>query len=164
MDIKTIALNGQALDWAVAKCENRSVSSFLGGGVWVKGRHEDGRELDGFDFVFKCTDWLIGGPIIESEGISIVRCEDDYTNIGLTDKPSAPVWAAEHGGGHSPQSNYEGEQYEPCYEISEDSCFYGETPLIAAMRCFVARKLGDIVDIPDELVEQPVSKPFSPKM
>ena len=29
----------------------------------------------------------------------------------------------------------------------------GPTPLIAAMRCFVASKLGDAVNIPDELCE-----------
>jgi len=29
---------------------------------------------------------------------------------------------------------------------------YGPTPLIAAMRCFVASKLGDTVDIPDEFL------------
>jgi len=29
----------------------------------------------------------------------------------------------------------------------------GETPLIAAMRCYVAIKLGDEVDIPSELLE-----------
>ena len=28
---------------------------------------------------------------------------------------------------------------------------YGETPLIAAMRCHVASKLGENIDIPDEL-------------
>ena len=28
----------------------------------------------------------------------------------------------------------------------------GSTPLIAAMRCFVASKLGDTVDIPEELL------------
>jgi hypothetical protein len=34
--------------------------------------------------------------------------------------------------------------------FSEES---GPTPLIAAMRCFVASKLGDEVEVPDELVE-----------
>lgn len=29
---------------------------------------------------------------------------------------------------------------------------YGPTPLIAAMRCFVATRLGGEVDVPDELV------------
>lgn len=28
---------------------------------------------------------------------------------------------------------------------------YGPTPLVAAMRCYVASKLGDTVDIPEEL-------------
>lgn len=32
----------------------------------------------------------------------------------------------------------------PCYWV-------GPTPLIAAMRCYVASKLGDTVDVPDEL-------------
>jgi hypothetical protein len=30
--------------------------------------------------------------------------------------------------------------------------FDGQTELIAAMRCFVASKLGDVVDIPEELL------------
>lgn len=30
--------------------------------------------------------------------------------------------------------------------------FTGPTPLIAAMRCYVASKLGDEVDVPDELL------------
>lgn len=29
---------------------------------------------------------------------------------------------------------------------------YGPTPLIAAMRCYVASKLGDEVEVPDELI------------
>jgi hypothetical protein len=31
--------------------------------------------------------------------------------------------------------------------------FYGPTPLIAAMRCYVASKLGDVVEIPKELTK-----------
>lgn len=30
-------------------------------------------------------------------------------------------------------------------------CYYGPTPLIAICRCYVASKLGDTVDIPEEL-------------
>lgn len=29
---------------------------------------------------------------------------------------------------------------------------YGPTPLIAAMRCYVASKMGDIIEVPDELL------------
>ena len=31
--------------------------------------------------------------------------------------------------------------------------FHNPTPLIAAMRCFVASRLGDTVDIPEELLD-----------
>lgn len=37
--------------------------------------------------------------------------------------------------------------------LKHDDEFKGPTPLIAAMRCYVASKLGDEVDIPDELME-----------
>jgi len=36
--------------------------------------------------------------------------------------------------------------------IKADDDFDGTTPLIAAMRCYVASKLGDTVDIPAELL------------
>ena len=35
--------------------------------------------------------------------------------------------------------------------IRHDEEFFGPTPLIAAMRCYVASKLGDEVEIPEEL-------------
>ena len=70
--------------------------------------------------------WAQGGPIIEREKISI----EHMTGAG---DAGADVWVAtriEH----------------PAF--SEEQ---GPTPLIAAMRCFVASKLGDEVEIPDEL-------------
>jgi hypothetical protein len=45
-----------------------------------------------------------------------------------------------------------------CYNHNEWGCLNGEvfcegpTPLISAMRCYVASKLGDEVEIPEELV------------
>jgi hypothetical protein len=35
--------------------------------------------------------------------------------------------------------------------IKADEDYSGPTPLIAAMRCYVASKLGDAVDVPDEI-------------
>lgn len=35
--------------------------------------------------------------------------------------------------------------------ITADEDFHGPTPLIAAMRCFVASKLGDEIEVPKEL-------------
>jgi hypothetical protein len=38
--------------------------------------------------------------------------------------------------------------------IKADDDYTGPTPLIAAMRCYVASKLGDEVDIPEELFNE----------
>jgi len=100
--MKTSELQGAALDWAVAKCE-------VG---------EDISEID--DPHFYSTDWAIGGPIIEREGICL--------------------WS-------------EGYDWEAKIQIGSGEWLteWAETPLIAAMRCYVASKLGDTIDIPKEL-------------
>jgi hypothetical protein len=70
------------------------------------------------------TDWAQGGPIIEREGIGL----DQYANY--------PQWQA----------------FTPAPEQqSGQAVCNGPTPLIAAMRCYVASKLGDEIDIPKEL-------------
>ena len=42
-------------------------------------------------------------------------------------------------------------RYDHLFDDDLDCFMGGETPLIAAMRCYVASKLGDKVDIPEEL-------------
>lgn len=78
------------------------------------------------------TDWAQGGPIIEREKISIRQ----WTNV--------PVVHA-----YMPQ---DGAQW------SEDA----QSPLIAAMRCYVGSKLGDEVEVPDDLT-QAVTIPNYPR-
>jgi len=46
---------------------------------------------------------------------------------------------------------WEGEAYVHAYVLSLEGWMEGPTPLIAAMRCYVASKLGDDIDIPEEL-------------
>ncbi len=70
------------------------------------------------------TDWAQGGLIIERENISIVR-EGDAGN-----------WIA---------SVYDYAKAD--WYLHTEGC----TPLEAAMRCYVASKLGDEVEIPKEL-------------
>jgi hypothetical protein len=67
------------------------------------------------------TDWAQGGPIIERE------------RIALRYDSNEQEWQATYP--------------------DEDGWIYGwgSTPLIAAMRCYVASKLGDEVEIPEEL-------------
>ena len=69
------------------------------------------------------TNWAQGGPIIERERISIEDCQD---GAGL-------YWEAT--------------RIEPP-AVSEAR---GPTPLIAVMRCYVISKLGDEVEVPDEM-------------
>lgn len=80
------------------------------------------------------TDWSQGGPIIEREAIEIhpVYCDDKLF-----------CWEAS---GHNLEYDEVGE-YINGSDHRQDSL----TPLIAAMRCYVTAKLGDKVEIPDEL-------------
>jgi len=80
------------------------------------------------------TDWGDGGPIIEREGIfpsltDIERHDDFSVTFSRNFQARTPAQYLDHCEGS-----------------------YGPTPLIAAMRCFVASKLGDEVDVPEELV------------
>ena len=83
---------------------------------------DDGELMASDDFDYS-TDWAQGGPIIDREGIDIIMVQRDLR-----------TWAAEI---YETPTGYKRQQ--------------ATTPLIAAMRCFVASKLGDTVEIPEEL-------------
>lgn len=87
----------------------------------------EGHDMEYFQVVdayLPSTDWAQGGPIIEREGINIERVNN-------------------HG---------RWEAWTPAPERrSGEAVEQGPTPLIAAMRCFVASKLGDEVEVPDGL-------------
>lgn len=70
------------------------------------------------------TSWLQAGPIIEREKIDCIA-----------DPNGKDVWM--------------GRLYQGQRVIRS----FGPTTLIAAMRCYVSSKLGDEVDVPDELLE-----------
>lgn len=69
------------------------------------------------------TDWAQGGPIIEREEIDIYCHESPKSGCGW--------WVAEITGTKAKAR--------------------GNTPLVAAMRCYIASKLGDEVEVPEEL-------------
>ena len=82
------------------------------------------QERTGTDWYSPSTDWAQGGPIIEREGILVAR------NNGF-------LWVA---------------STQPYEDVERPMEFqFGDTPLIAAMRCYVMSKLGDEVEIPGEL-------------
>lgn len=73
------------------------------------------------------TDWSQGGPIIERE----------MREFGFD------LWSGA----------FSGECAATYCRGAPDSYVYGPTPLIAAMRCYVASELGDEINVPEELCE-----------
>ncbi len=119
--VKTAELEGDALDWAVSKCEEKE-HLFDG--------HEVGR-------LHYSTDWSEGGPIIQREKINLQFCRDFrakdhglYIHAEIDTHLYHGYWWGDH-----------------------------EQPLVAAMRCFVEKKFGPSIEVPDELMQ--TKKPSS---
>lgn len=140
--VKVSTLIGPALDWAVAKALDLPVvmlhglmwkvaaeNNYKGDLAWhFEARKNEpwiatGHGIEGSPLPEYGADWSQGGPIIEREIDQISRYE------------AYPDYRADR---------FATDDYEDCHAI-------GPTPLIAAMRCYVASKLGDEVEIPDEL-------------
>lgn len=120
--MKTADLVGAALDWAVAKCEGRDARP----GRWRGKFSSNGG-------VWKPSEnWAQGGPIIERERIAI--CEPGFMLSGEWEAFIAPML------------DYRNQDIVGKFEGA------GLTPLIAAMRCYVASKLGPDVDVPESLL------------
>lgn len=123
MKIKTSELSGAALDWAVAKAADIPVGVMSG----ILYRKDLPGDTYGPGPIFNpSADWSQGGPLIENLEISIVK------------EFGRKVYA--------------------CSEIEVGNCWHvsgdqsGDTYLIAAMRAIVAAKLGEEIEVPEELV------------
>ena len=123
MKVKTSELKGAALDWAVAKCEGHD--QFVQYTPHLRVYHQRTDSLSSYTVTFcPSTDWTRGGPLIERECIDIMF--------------EGPEW-------------YAYMRYEAADGYNRTLQYDGPTPLIAAMRCYVASKLGEEVDVPDGL-------------
>jgi hypothetical protein len=121
--MKTNELTRAALDWAVAKITN---PEWTDEDRWYNTiGYVDTGDIDDEPYA-PSTDWAQGGPIIEREKMDIA-CWDAH---------SMPWKASIDGDTDAGIALY---------------VEYGPTPLIAAMRCYVASKLGDDINIPEEL-------------
>ena len=123
--MKTNELTGAALDWAVAKC-------MTGGELFQSGRVAHAVVLHS-----------VGGSMapyfVKDSGV--VRCVfEPSTN-----------WA--QGGPIIERERFVIEPWGLHWVASVSRCIlhHGPTPLTAAMRCYVASKLGGEIDIPEEL-------------
>jgi len=112
--MKTSELIGEALNWAVAKCEPYMLE------LYYTDTNEPLFREEAPDYHQQwepSTNWAQGGPIIERERIAVEFLQWDDIDCAL------PIWTSYKFG-----TDYEGQ---------------GPTPLIAAMRCYVASKLAD---------------------
>jgi hypothetical protein len=137
MKTKTHELTGAALDWAVAIAEGfkpsqlyiNKWSKFSPASIYTRTFDDDGNPdgyMTGPDRLYS-RKWEAGGPIIEREGLSIRYAQKDARG----------AWYAVQGPNRFLSPDFEGS---------------GPTPLIAAMRCYVASKLGDTIEVPGELI------------
>ena len=131
--MKTNELTGAALDWAVAKADENlhpkgdvrlldGKVSIIEGGDW--------ETPDRWQRYSPSTNWAQGGPIIEREMLCVGYRHQADPNYCPINDPATICWSRITAGGY---------------------LSYGPTPLIAAMRCYVASKLGDEVEVPGEL-------------
>lgn len=143
--IQTKDLTGAALDWAVATAGQEWKTAhkhfptmtldptFSGISDWQSG---------GFVYLVPSnpmrqdpqiynpsTDWSLGGPIIERERIELLSNGADWEAGEMGSLEGSGMGVSFCGNG-----------------------YIGPTPLIAAMRCYVAAKLGTSVDVPEGLV------------
>ena len=127
MKIKVSNTTNIQLDWLAAKCEGLEVLILIDPIEVSLTTVQDHLKYGGW--VFKpSTNWLQGGQIID-------RADIDTFNTA-TDLGFKAVLVLNHD---FPEVYFQQ---------------YGPTKLIAAMRCYVASKLGEEVEVPEELGEQ----------
>lgn len=119
--VEASVLIGWALDWAVEQCELIS---------------KDKDNLSDVSTRVGCspsTNWVYGGPIIERE---LIQMSPHFLSAGYEHPNGQWEWRACLLGPTNLDDNFEQD---------------GPTPLIAAMRCHVASKLGKYIYIPEVL-------------
>ena len=124
MKIKTTEITGPALDWVVAQVVHANLQRTYGEPVFnpKTKRIYQTQGLQQIGVNYSpSTNWAQGGPILEREGITVC-----------------------HG------SPVHGLEWLAC-DRSSTHIQHGPSYLIAAMRCFVASKLGEEVELPEKL-------------
>jgi len=123
MKIKLNSTTPDQLDWLVAKCKGKIISIW-GNTIEVKDRYSF---EDGYKFS-PSTNREQGGRIIDREKIGTVY----YPDMNCVTGEILPRWVGYVG-----------------YDVVHSAP--GPTRLIAAMRCYVASKMGNDVEVPEEL-------------
>ena len=109
----------------LARCKGTPAVRMFENSKGFRVYENESMKMQGINFA-PSTNWSQGGPIIEREKIELIPPKDEDDNEWMA------VW-------------YKCEDAEAGIQV-------GTSPIIAAMRCYVASKLGDEVDIPEELL------------
>jgi hypothetical protein len=123
--MKTAELKYRALDWAVAKAKGKTVFISKQGKLMTS-NYGDFNPRQGAPWWCPSTNWAQGGVIIEREGMAL--------NMEDTHEWRAAMWWDDE-------------------DSKGDILMVGPTPLIAAMRCYVASVVGAEIDVPVELTK-----------
>lgn len=155
MKVKTSELIGAALDWAVAIAQGYEPDRLQDGQV----RRGNDYCLVGPDTDHLCryspsTKWAQGGPLVEQFYIYLSPPHVAFaTRIENGKRVSADkvyhCWTAKVG----PNIAQRPAEFAELPMLRGLYAGDGETPLIAICRAVVACKLGDEVEVPDELLE-----------
>lgn len=121
--VKTSDLIGLALDWAVAK--HLDGNAYIANGRGSKLVVFEPANADYHVLFNPSTNWIQCGPIIEREACNLFKHN------------SSTEWCCAIS---VPRDGY-------VAIVTAD----GPTPLVAACRCYVASKVGDTIEIPEEL-------------
>ncbi len=120
--MNTCDLIGLSLDWAVAQAFNLSSS------VDISRVFFDGDNVGHWMDWNPSVNWTQGGPFLTKlleDGLLIMAVDENYRKKMPTFKASLTKW---------------------------ETVYRGETPLIAAFRCYVASIFGDVIEIPPWLL------------
>ena len=123
--VKTATLSGIALDYAVTLIKQPDAFKY-GVEDWCQRRRHD--SAGSGEYVYRWhQSWMQTGPILSLE-IDYIERDGDVFQAAIYGKD-----------GH--------------FDLLGGVGFsaVGETILIAALRCYVASKLGDVIDVPDSL-------------
>ncbi len=122
--IKVAEATERQLDWLVAKCEGLELH---------RNALLDGQIKEG---------WWVSGYYIDPNNwipLSLLNYSTNWSQGGqIIEREGISIIFHEQG--HWTASNLHG-----------TVCGEGPTPLIAAMRCYVASRLGDTAEVPEEL-------------
>lgn len=130
--LKVSEATGAVLDWLVAKCEGIPVALHNTGAIYlIDTPWADKSRVKWLAEFSPRKHWAQGGPIVEREKIDLFTEKQTYVES----------WCASI-------ARYQNGMRLVGWRMHQ----YGATPLTAAMRCYVASKLGDEVEVPKELL------------